>query len=247
MKAAYGRFYGVRDESAAAAAALTALLDRTGLPPPPDMLACISATPVPSVPNAQRIVLKSVMQFVHAVSLAAPAAGLVDDAATRAGAEALRAGLARIEPMPDTPAHGAAMLALATLAEPGPFAPRTHALGSFYGIYEADAGGGRRLVAMAGERLRFGRFVEISGVCTHPDARGRGYGRALVHHAAQEIRRRGLVPMLHANATLSHLKRFYASLGFIHYQTLNITLLAAPGATLATGLQSDTPEPESTQ
>ena len=59
-----------------------------------------------------------------------------------------------------------AMVELAKLTEPGPFRERTIELGNFYGIFESD-----RLVAMAGQRTRVPGFVEVSAVCTHPDAR----------------------------------------------------------------------------
>ena len=67
-----------------------------------------------------------------------------------------------IKPLGD--ADAPEMLALALLTKPGPFRARTHTLGRFVGIRDGD-----RLVAMAGERLQIDGFVEISGVCTHPD------------------------------------------------------------------------------
>src|SRR5579862_7997505 len=48
------------------------------------------------------------------------------------------------------------MLELATLTEPGPFLPRTHTMGTFLGIRI-----GGRLVAMAGERMRFPGYTEV--------------------------------------------------------------------------------------
>ncbi len=66
------------------------------------------------------------------------------------------------------------MLALAQLTEPGPFLARTHTMGRFLGV-RIDG----RLAAMAGERMRFPGFTEVSGVCTHPDFRGRGLARSL--------------------------------------------------------------------
>jgi predicted GNAT family acetyltransferase len=79
---------------------------------------------------------------------------------------------ARIVPL--TADDAAAMLELATLTKPGPFGPRTPALGEFFGVKE-----GGNLVAMAGERMKQPGFTEVSGVCTHPDARGRGLARTL--------------------------------------------------------------------
>jgi predicted GNAT family acetyltransferase len=71
-------------------------------------------------------------------------------------------------------ADAAGMLALATLTEPGSFHARTHTMGRFMGL-RVDG----RLVAMAGERMCLPGHVEGSGVCTHPDFRGRGLARRL--------------------------------------------------------------------
>ena len=60
------------------------------------------------------------------------------------------------------------------ITKPDPFRNRTHELGQYYGIRV-----GGRLLAMAGERLSPVGYTEISAVCTHPDYRGRGYGRDL--------------------------------------------------------------------
>jgi predicted GNAT family acetyltransferase len=68
------------------------------------------------------------------------------------------------------------MVALVRLTEPGPFAPRTVELGTYYGVRDSSG----RLLAMAGERLKPRDWTEISGVCTHPDGRGQGYAQALV-------------------------------------------------------------------
>ena len=65
------------------------------------------------------------------------------------------------------------MFALARLTQPGPFFARTHQLGDFVGVKEQG-----RLVAMAGERMKPTGYTEVSGVCTDPDRRGRGYAGA---------------------------------------------------------------------
>jgi len=88
------------------------------------------------------------------------------------------------------------MLTLATLTRPGPFRTATHTLGRFVGIRD-----GARLVAMAGERLQPEGHIEISGVCTHPDYRGRGYGAALMRVVGDRILSEGLTPFLHAYAS----------------------------------------------
>jgi predicted GNAT family acetyltransferase len=67
------------------------------------------------------------------------------------------------------------MLALVDCTQPGPFRARTIDLGHFIGVREGGA-----LAAMAGERTWIGDWREVSGVCTHPRAQGRGYARALI-------------------------------------------------------------------
>ncbi len=108
-------------------------------------------------------------------------------------------------------ADAAEMLALATLTRPGPFRTRTHTLGRFIGI--RDEG---RLIAMAGERLQTDEFIEISGVCTHPDFRSRGLGAALLTTVGQRILDEGKTPFLHAYASNTGAIGLYRSLGFEH-------------------------------
>ena len=108
-----------------------------------------------------------------------------------------------------TDADAAEMLALATLTEPGPFLKRTHTMGAFRGI-RIDG----RLAAMAGERFRFPGHTEVSGVCTHPDFRGRGLARRLSTAVAAGIEARGERPFLHAWKTNRAAIALYESLGF---------------------------------
>jgi ribosomal protein S18 acetylase RimI-like enzyme len=101
------------------------------------------------------------------------------------------------------------MLALATLTRPGPYALRTAELGSFVGVYEDG-----ELVAMAGERLVPEGYTEVSAVCTHPDARGRGLAALLTHRVAVRIQERGDVPFLHVAEGNDGARRVYERLGF---------------------------------
>ena len=101
------------------------------------------------------------------------------------------------------------MLALARLTRPGPFALRTHELGHFYGCYDDG-----ELVAMAGERFQLDGYTEVSAVCTHPAARGRGLAAYLTHHVATQIQSRGAVPFLHVAADNHAARRVYERLGF---------------------------------
>jgi predicted GNAT family acetyltransferase len=102
------------------------------------------------------------------------------------------------------------MLALATLTEPGPFTRRTGELGRFVGIRD-NAG---KLVAMAGERFTAHGWVEVSAVCTHPDARGRGYGAELTVAIVEGIHARGDEAFLHVRKGNTSAERLYERLGF---------------------------------
>ena len=107
------------------------------------------------------------------------------------------------------PADVPEMQALAELTEPGPFRNETHKLGTFWGIRH-----GGRLVAMAGERMKLPGLTEVSGVCSHPDARGRGYARLLSRLVMARIAERGERPFLHAYAENAAAITLYERLGF---------------------------------
>jgi ribosomal protein S18 acetylase RimI-like enzyme len=126
---------------------------------------------------------------------------------------------ARVVPL--TGDDAAAMLELATLARPGPFGSRSPALGEFFGVKERG-----RLIAMAGERMKQVGFTEVSGVCTHPDARGRGLARLLSAHVARRILARGETPYLAAYATNTPAIRLYESLGFRMRCEVNVVVVA---------------------
>ena len=112
------------------------------------------------------------------------------------------------------------MLALAQLTEPGPFLRRTHAMGAFLGVREQG-----RLVAMAGERFRLPGYTEVSGVCTHPDQRGRGLARRLSAAVAAGIQARGDQPFLHAWKSNAAAIALYESLGFELRAEVNVAVL----------------------
>jgi predicted GNAT family acetyltransferase len=123
-----------------------------------------------------------------------------------------------------TDADAPEMLALATLTKPGPFKSRTHQLGGFWGIKENG-----RLVAMAGERMKLAGFTEVSGVCTHPDVRGRGYAGLLSRTVATQIMNRGETPILHAYASNTAAVNLYESLGFTLRCHVTVTVLSPAG------------------
>ena len=113
------------------------------------------------------------------------------------------------------------MLALATLTKPGPFYRHTNRLGDFIGV-RIDG----RLAAMAGERMKPDGFTEVSGVCTHPDFRGRGFAGGLMRLVAAKIIARGETPFLHVYPDNAGAIALYETLGFrfraaIHYTVLS--------------------------
>jgi ribosomal protein S18 acetylase RimI-like enzyme len=101
------------------------------------------------------------------------------------------------------------MVALVALTEPGPFRERTIELGGYVGIFHGD-----RLVAMAGQRLAPPGFREVSAVCTHPDARRRGYASIVTAAVARQILARGETPFLHVAVTNTPAIPVYEQLGF---------------------------------
>ena len=101
------------------------------------------------------------------------------------------------------------MVALADVARPGPFWPRTCEMGTYLGIRERG-----RLVAMAGERLRPPGWTEISAVCTTPAVRGRGFASRLVQALTRRILARGERPFIHVAADNTRAIDLYLRLGF---------------------------------
>jgi predicted GNAT family acetyltransferase len=135
-----------------------------------------------------------------------------------------RGGLPLASPAEDIITLGDAdapeMLALARLTEPGPFLERTHVMGQFRGI-RIDG----RLAAMAGERMRFPGYTEVSGVCTHPDFRGRGLARRLSAAVMAGIAARGDGTFLHAWKANRTAIALYEGLGFELRAQVNVAQL----------------------
>jgi ribosomal protein S18 acetylase RimI-like enzyme len=102
-----------------------------------------------------------------------------------------------------------AMLDLVAATEPGPFARNTPVLGRYLGIRDGD-----RLVAMAGERLRLPGYVELSAICVHPEARGKGYAAALTQELMRRAFARGERPFLHVRPDNAPAVALYHRLGF---------------------------------
>jgi predicted GNAT family acetyltransferase len=114
--------------------------------------------------------------------------------------------------LPATPlsqADAPAMMDLVAATEPGPFGRRTPLLGRYLGIRHGD-----RLVAMAGERLRLPGHVELSAICVHPEARGKGYAAALTRSLMRRAFANGEVPFLHVRPDNKAAVALYRRLGF---------------------------------
>ena len=179
----YGVFAASVDQSPESLAAMAAL-ER-----PEGVICTVEADPVPVPPGLSVIKEATLAQMVLVALTPAQARDIA------------------IEPL--TEADAPAMLALATLTEPGPFFDKTHRLGEFFGVKQDG-----RLLAMAGERMKPDGFTEVSGVCAHPDARGRGYAGALMRTVIEQILARGETAFLHSYADNAGAIALYRALGF---------------------------------
>jgi len=114
------------------------------------------------------------------------------------------------EMIPLSCADAADMVELTDLAFPGFFRVETCEMGRYYGVRVDD-----ELVSMAGERIILHEYSEVSGVCTHPDHRGKGYAAALMWQVIRDHRRDGLVSWLHVSAGNRHAIELYLRMGFV--------------------------------
>ncbi len=139
---------------------------------------------------------------------------------TQMAADAIAPGEPDFETVELGEGDAAEMLALAALTKPGPFLAKTHRLGRFVGVKREG-----RLLAMAGERMRMAGFAEVSGVCTHPDHRGKGYAAGLMRIVARRMLAQDETPFLHAYAANEGAVRLYETLGFRIRRTVRLTVV----------------------
>jgi predicted GNAT family acetyltransferase len=118
------------------------------------------------------------------------------------------------------PADVPDILHLVELTKPGPFSAGAIVLGTYLGIRHAG-----KLIAMAGERMRFDGFTEVSAVCTHPGYRGWGYASSLICALDRKIYARGETPFLHLYSDNTIAAGLYTKLGFTHQRRLIVTVL----------------------
>lgn len=193
----YGPFAAACDSGNEAQAALSSLL--TG---PQDLVWVVEPEPWEPPPGTQ--VVKSA-QLVQLVARQPADLQMGDEIAQRLG-----------------DSDAAMMKALALATEPGPWGELTRQFGSFFGIKQKG-----HLRAMAGERMRpAAGMSEVSGVCTWPDHRGKGYAALLIRRVMAELIERGDTPFLHSYAHNDSAIRLYRSLGFEIRRELTVTVLA---------------------
>ena len=81
---------------------------------------------------------------------------------------------------------------------------------------------------MAGERICFSGFREVSAVCTDPTYTGRGYAQALVWEIVRRQQRSGCVPFLHVrigSPSEAQATRVYEKLGFVPRREIGMSIL----------------------
>ena len=64
------------------------------------------------------------------------------------------------------------------------------------------------------DRMHAGTLREVSGVCTHPDAQGRGLARRLMHLLLRRELQRGETPFLHVMRDNHLAHDLYERMGF---------------------------------
>jgi ribosomal protein S18 acetylase RimI-like enzyme len=119
----------------------------------------------------------------------------------------------------------AAMAELVSVAQPGPWRPRTVDLGGYVGVFHDD-----RLVAMAGQRFHPPGHCEVSAVATHPDARRRRYASYLTALVARRVQARGEVAFLHVASDNVTALPVYLGLGFQERAEATFALVVPPPA-----------------
>lgn len=109
-----------------------------------------------------------------------------------------------------TKEHKEELFELVNLVQPGYFKTNTFLLGNYYGIFS-----NKKLVSIAGERMKMNNFTEVSAIITHPDHTGKGYAKQLTSHVVNNIFDEGKIPFLHVVETNLGAIKLYEKLGFV--------------------------------
>ncbi len=109
-----------------------------------------------------------------------------------------------------TEEHKEELFELVNLVQPGYFKANTFLLGNYYGIFS-----NKKLVSIAGERMKMNNFTEVSAIITHPDHTGKGYAKQLTSHVVNNIFDEGKIPFLHVVETNLGAIKLYEKLGFV--------------------------------
>ena len=76
-----------------------------------------------------------------------------------------------------------------------------------------------------GLRMHVPGYRELSGICTHPDFRGRGYARVIVERLAAGVVEDGLTPFLHLEETNTSALGLYTTMGFVERARLPLIVV----------------------
>jgi ribosomal protein S18 acetylase RimI-like enzyme len=106
--------------------------------------------------------------------------------------------------------HQQELFDLVNLVQPGYFKNKTFLLGNYYGIFKD-----KKLVSVAGERMKMNNFTEVSAIVTHPDHTGNGYAKQLTSYAVNTIFNENKIPFLHVVETNLGAIKLYEKLGFV--------------------------------
>ncbi|MGN7721185.1 GNAT family N-acetyltransferase [Chitinophaga sp. 22620] len=117
--------------------------------------------------------------------------------------------------------HAQEMYDLVQLVQPGYYLLNTHRMGHYYGIRQEG-----QLVAIAGERMRTGRFTELSAICTHPGFTGRKYAQQLIAHLVNSNLAAGKIPFLHVSEKNERAIGLYEHMGFTTRRKISFRLTA---------------------
>jgi len=114
------------------------------------------------------------------------------------------------------PSNATEMFDLINSIQPGYYNINTRQLGNYYGIRQQSS-----LVAMAGERMQFPGFSELSAICTDPSYTGRGYAQHLITHICREQIASNITPFLHVSLANTRAIKLYEHLGFRHRREIS--------------------------